>query len=129
MHKLCALKANIMAFQQLDLAAHPVQEITFVGSMPERWQDGHIFSLETMPNGGHLAAAACSDGAVRLWRIGQGSKSLEPHAICQASSTGMGSSCSWSSDGNKLACSATDGSLVMLVGICLFTQCHSRSCE
>ena len=83
--------------------------------MPERWQDGHIFSLEAMPNGGPLAAAACSDGAVRIWRLGQGAESLEAHAICQASAVGMGSSCCWSADGTRLACSSTDGSLVMLV--------------
>ena len=68
-----------------------------------------------MPDGGPLAAAACSDGAVRLWRLSQGSRGLQPHAICQAHSAGMGSSCAWSPDGTKLASSATDGSLILQV--------------
>lgn len=85
------------------------------GAMPERWQDGHIFGLEPMPSNGPLAAATCSDGAVRFWRLAKGSKTLEPHAICEAHMSGMGSCCSWSSNGHKLASTATDGSVVVLV--------------
>ncbi len=36
--------------------------------MPERWQAGHVFCVRTQPPGaGALLAAACSDGALRLW--------------------------------------------------------------
>ncbi len=41
--------------------------------MPERWQPGHVFSVRPQPgSAGALLAAACSDGALRLWDRGGG---------------------------------------------------------
>jgi hypothetical protein len=38
------------------------------GAMPERWQAGHVFCVRAQPPcAGALLAAACSDGALRLW--------------------------------------------------------------
>ena len=37
------------------------------GSMPERWQEAHIFSARQAPGGGSFVAAPCPDGALRFW--------------------------------------------------------------
>ena len=43
------------------------------GATPERWQPGHVFSVRPQPAGaGTLLAAACSDGALRIWDRGAG---------------------------------------------------------
>lgn len=51
--------------------------------MPERWQAGHIFSVRPQPAcAGALLAAACSDGALRVWDRsgGAGASALSPVA-------------------------------------------------
>jgi len=40
-----------------------------VGTMPERWQEAHIFSACQAPGGGSLIATSCSDAALRFWTL------------------------------------------------------------
>ena len=87
------------------------------GSMPERWQAGHIFSASQMPGGGLLVAASCSDGALRTWSLSSSHDSLEACTVCTPHSQGMGSCCAWDPNGYQVASLATDGTLALVVGI------------
>ena len=33
--------------------------------IPDRWQDGHVFSLVAQPDSGNILAGCCSDGSLR----------------------------------------------------------------
>lgn len=84
-------------------------------SMPERWQAGHIFNAKQMPNGGSLIAAACSDGALRMWRLSSSFNSLESHSASQKYGPGMGACCAWNPQGTQVASLSTNGTLALLV--------------
>ena len=57
------------------------------GAMPERWQPGHVFSVRPQPaSAGVLLAAACSDGALRIWDRGGGAGALTPVAAVRHAS-------------------------------------------
>lgn len=89
-------------------------------SLPPRWAAAPVFSATLSPGeggegggGGGLVAAACSDGCLRIWSLGQpgrgggsassASLSLFPLSAARAHATAPAAACCWSRDGTRIA--------------------------
>ncbi|KAK9838098.1 hypothetical protein WJX81_001298 [Elliptochloris bilobata] len=87
------------------------------GAVPKRWQPGHVFCVRPQPPGaGALLAAACSDGALRLWDRGSGAVGagdLAPVAAVRLHNA-MGAAVAWDPAGRHVASVATDGTVVVM---------------
>ncbi len=71
-----------------------------------------MFSVRQQPCGGHVLAAACSDGSLRTWVAEGGGLRAHRRTACHRS---IGSAVAWAPDGTYLASVSKDGEIVLWV--------------
>lgn len=93
------------------------------GSVPERWQQGYVFSVRSQP-GGPLLAAACSDGSLRTWMYEGGRLTPGRRLDCHQA---IGSCVAFTGDGTCLASVAKSGEVVLWVRATMSTRSVIRA--
>lgn len=90
--------------------------------LPPRWAAAHVFGAAAQPatappTSRPLVAAACSDGALRLWACessGRSGGAFTPLLGVRVHAGAVASSLAWAPDGRAVAVGASDGSLALI---------------